>query len=186
VIAIPDFVPHAPVPADLIDAYRDRVPEELVELWQEYGFGTFGEGFVRVIDPRAHEAGIGDVLGKVTKQHIAIPIMVTGFADVVTWDPGDGVTGIMYRVEDTTGLGSTVSTFVKLTVGGGAKHLDRKFDWGLFPRAVATHGALAFDESFVFVPLLSLGGPKDVAHLQPRKTIEAIRTMVELQGVIEH
>ena len=36
------------------------------------------------------------------------------------------------------------------------------------------------------VPLLSLGGPKRVANLKPRKTIEAIRTMLEFQGVIEH
>ncbi len=185
-IEIPDFVPRAPVPPDLIDAYRDRVPEDLVELWRRYGFGTFAEGFVRIIDPRVYEAGIGDILGKVTGWRIAIPIMVTGLADVITWDPGDGVTGIKYRKEDTTGLGSKVSTFVKLTVGGGAQHLERKFDWALFPQAVAKHGALAFDESFVFVPLLSLGGPEDVDHLQPRRTIEAIRTMVELQGIIEH
>ncbi len=185
-IEIPDFVPRAPVPPDLIDAYRDRVPEDLVELWRRYGFGTFAEGFVRIIDPRVYEAGIGDILGKVTGRRIAIPIMVTGLADVITWDPGDGVTGIRYRKEDTTGLGSKVSTFVKLTVGGGAQHLERKFDWALFPQAVAKHGALAFDESFVFVPLLSLGGPKDVDHLQPRRTIEAIRTMVEFQGIIEH
>ena len=145
--------------------------------------GCVHEGFIASC---ANLMGIGDMLGKVTGQRIAIPIMVTGFADVITWDPGDGVTGIKYRVEDTTGLGSKVSTFVKLTVGGGAKHLERKFDWGLFPQAVAKHGALAFDESFVFVPLLSLGGPKDVEHLQPRTTIEAIRTMVEFQGVVEH
>lgn len=126
------------------------------------------------------------MLGKVTGQGIAIPIMVTGLADVITWDPGDGVTGIKYRDADTVGLGSRVSTFVKLTVGGGAKHLARRFDWELFPLAVERQGEPAFDESFVFQPLLSLGGARRVENLHPRKTIEAIRMMVEFQGLIEH
>lgn len=68
----------------------------------------------------------------------------------------------------------------------GAKHLQRVLDWDMFPKAVEAHGQLSFDESFVNVPLLSLGGPKRVENLQPRKTIEAIRMMVEFQGLIEH
>lgn len=50
-VEIADFVPHARVPAETIDAYRGRVPDELVEIWQTYGYGTFGEGFLRIIDP---------------------------------------------------------------------------------------------------------------------------------------
>lgn len=45
-IDIPDFVPHAPVPCDLVDAYRGRVSDEVIEIWERYGFGTFGEGFI--------------------------------------------------------------------------------------------------------------------------------------------
>ncbi|GAA3592179.1 T6SS immunity protein Tdi1 domain-containing protein [Agrococcus terreus] len=185
-IEISDFQQVAPVPAEVVAAYRERVPAEMVEVWERYGFGTFGEGFVRVIDPREYERGVGDCIGRVVGGTESIPLMVTGLADLIVWEPGAGLTGIIYRNGDTRGLGSKVSTFFNLTRSGGAKHLARVLDWSAFPEAVATHGPLAFDESFTYVPLLSLGGPKSVANLEPRKTIEAIRTMVELQGLIEH
>lgn len=185
-IEIPDFEQHAPVPADVIEAYRSRVPEEIVELWERYGYGTFGEGFIRVIDPRAYEDGVGDCIGRVVDSTEAVPVMVTGLADLITWEPGSGLILIRYRDERTAGLGAKVSTFTKILAAGGAKQLERKFDWGMFPKAVAAHGAPAFDESFVYVPLLSLGGQQAVERLQPRKTIEAIRMMVEFQGVVEH
>ena len=36
-VEIADFVPHAPVPESLIEEYAGRVPDELVEVWKEYG-----------------------------------------------------------------------------------------------------------------------------------------------------
>ncbi|WP_404312242.1 DUF1851 domain-containing protein [Agrococcus terreus] len=185
-IPITDFVLHAPVPQTTIDAYRDRVHPEVIELWKTYGFGTFGNGFFRVIDPEAYERGIGDVIGKVTGDRIAIPIMVTGLADLITWDPGHGVVGIVYRDQRTTGIGSDVNAIPDWLDLDGDQYVVDVFDGANFFAAQQVHGPLAFDESFTYVPLLSLGGPKKVENLKPRKTIEAIRTMVELQGLIEH
>jgi hypothetical protein len=34
---IADFVAHAPVPAEIIEEYRSQVPDELVEIWEQYG-----------------------------------------------------------------------------------------------------------------------------------------------------
>lgn len=185
-VEIPDFIEHAPVEPEIIEAYRGRVPDEMISVWQDYGYGTFGEGFVRIINPRTYEDGVGDCIGRVVGGTESIPLMVTGLADLIVWEPGAGLTGIKYRVEDTRGLGSRVSTFFNLTRAGGAKHLERVLDWGVFPKAVALHGPPSFDESFIYVPLLSLGGKPSAEHLQPRKTIEAIRMMVEFQGLIEH
>ncbi len=47
-VEIADFVVHAPVPAEISEEYRGRVPDELVEIWEQYGFGTFAEGFLRL------------------------------------------------------------------------------------------------------------------------------------------
>lgn len=84
-----------------------------------------------------------------------------------------------------SGLGN-LRTFLMLTKAGGAKHLSRVFNWDVFPDAVAAHGELPYDESFVYVPLLSLGGRADVANLRKRDTITAIQNIVEIQGVIGH
>lgn len=185
-IEIPDFVEHAPVDPDVIAAYRDRVPPELVEIWEQYGYGTFGEGFIRVINPAVYEAELGDRLGKTQGDGIAIPVMVTGLGDVITWEPSmGGLIALMFRSNRGAGLGK-VSSFLTLTRAGGARHLARVLDWGVFPQAVATQGVPDFDESFIFVPLPSMGGPGTVDTLQKRPTISAIQVMVDLQGPIGH
>lgn len=60
-VEIADFVPHARAPAETIDAYRGRVPDELVEIWQTYGYGTFGEGFLRIIDHSQRQPAPGEL-----------------------------------------------------------------------------------------------------------------------------
>ncbi len=184
-IELPDFVHHAPVPQRIIELYRDRVPEELVELWQHYGYGSFGGGFVRVIDPELFETAIGDRIGTAAGDMPSIPIMVTAMADVIVWEAGLGVTGLMFRVGESAGLGSRVSTFLKLSVGGGPKHFARRLDWEPYPEAVERHGVPAYDQSFVHVPLLSLGGSRTVDSLQQRQTVTAIELMLDMQGPIE-
>lgn len=185
-IDISDFVPQGPVDPETVESYRGRVPDEVIGLWQRYGYGTFGKGFFRLIDPGVYERGIGDVLGKVTGEATSVPIIVTGLADVITWEAPDGVTAIRYRLGDTRGVGYTFETMIKLVEMDGEEELSETYDWDLFPQAVQAHGAPAFDESFVFVPLLSLGGERRVENMRARRSIEAVRTMVEFGGVIEH
>ena len=48
-VEIADFVVQGPVESEVVEAYRGRVPDELVEVWEQYGYGSFGEGFLRVI-----------------------------------------------------------------------------------------------------------------------------------------
>ena len=52
--------------------------------------------------------------------------------------------------------------------------------------AVAAHGELPYDQSFIFVPLLSMGGEAKVENLHKRDTIASIQVAVDLQGVIGH
>lgn len=182
-IEIADFVVHAPVPAEVIDEYRGRVPDELVEIWEQYGYGTFGEGFLRVIDPKLYETEVGDCIGKTQGDGIAIPIMVTGLGDLITWEPSLGIVAIQYRLGTTYGLGTRFRSVFRLVEDG---LILSRLRAEIFPEAVAAHGELPYDESFIFVPLLSLGGQAKVENLHKRKTIAAIQVAVDLQGVIGH
>ena len=184
-VEIADFVPHAPVPREIVDEYRGRVPDELIEVWETYGYGTFGEGFLRIIDPNLYEAEVGDCIGKTQGDGIAIPVMTTGLGDLITWEPSAGVIGILYREIRTVGLGS-MDAFLTLTYLDGAEHLSDTLNWDIFPEAVAAHGELPYDQSFIFVPLLSMGGEAKVENLHKRDTIASIQVAVDLQGIIGH
>ncbi len=39
-----DFKLHNKVPSELIEKYKNMVPKEIIDLWQDYGFGTFMAG----------------------------------------------------------------------------------------------------------------------------------------------
>lgn len=182
-IQIADFDTHAPVPQSIIEEYRGRVPDELVEIWETYGYGSFAGGFLRVIDPKLYEAEVGHCIGHTQGDRVAIPIMVTGLGDLITWESGRSVIGILYRLGDTYGIGASVKTLLTLV-----RHnlLVESLKAEIFADAVAAHGELPFDESFIFVPLLSLGGKPKVENLKKRQTISAIQMMVEFQGIIGH
>ncbi|TDC61375.1 DUF1851 domain-containing protein [Micromonospora sp. KC207] len=185
-IEVADFVPHAPVEPEVIEEYRGRVPDDLVEIWERYGYGTFAEGFLRVINPKVYEDEVGDCIGKTQGDGIAIPIMVTGLGDLITWEPSAGVIGILYRLGRTVGLNTTLHNFLFMVDLDGPEELSDNLHWDIFPKAVAAHGELPYDESFIFVPLLSMGGQAKVENLHKRKTIAAIQVAVDLQGVIGH
>uniref|UniRef100_UPI0028E8AE3D GAD-like domain-containing protein n=1 Tax=Microbacterium aurum TaxID=36805 RepID=UPI0028E8AE3D len=182
-VEIADFVPHAPVPREIVDEYRGRVPDELIEVWENYGYGTFGEGFLRIIDPKLYEAEVGDCIGKTQGDGIAIPVMTTGLGDLITWEPSVGFIAIMYRLGDTQALGRTFEGLI-LFLEDEILLEDLKAE--IFPEAVAAHGELPYDQSFIFVPLLSMGGKAKVDNLHKRDTIASIQVAVDLQGIIGH
>ncbi|QCR20494.1 GAD-like domain-containing protein [Agrococcus sp. SGAir0287] len=190
-IEIKDFVQHAPVAQATIDRYRGRVPDDLIDIWQRYGYGSFGDGFFRVIDPDLYLERLGDGLGRVGddgEPATSIPIYATGLADLICWEPEpDSVTALLFRDQRLTGLGRQIKTmFTILNYDGIEKYGTDALDWGMYQKAVEAHGTLSYDQSFTYVPLLSLGGEQSVEHMRKRETIPAIQVYLEFQGPIEH
>ena len=46
-----DFVKFSDVDNSLIQKYQELLPPEIISLWQNYGFGTFHNGYFKVINP---------------------------------------------------------------------------------------------------------------------------------------
>ena len=51
-----DFVKIAEVNESLIQKYKELVPSEIITIWKEYGFGTFRNGYFKVINPDDYKA----------------------------------------------------------------------------------------------------------------------------------
>ena len=109
--------------------------------------------------------------------------MTTGLGDLITWEPSVGFIAIMYRLGDTQALGRTFEGLI-LFLEDEILLEDLKAE--IFPEAVAAHGELPYDQSFIFVPLLSMGGKAKVDNLHKRDTIASIQVAVDLQGIIGH
>jgi hypothetical protein len=51
-----DFNAISAVSNELINKYKTKLPEEVIMIWQEYGFGTFYNGYLKVINPDEYKS----------------------------------------------------------------------------------------------------------------------------------
>ena len=72
-------------------------------------------------------------------------------------------------------------TFFKLQVSNSR---DDYFDLPLYHEAIEKYGSLDYTQCFGFVPLLVLGGFKDVNHLDKVKMYEHIFLITQFTGSI--
>lgn len=172
-----NFVKVADMPQEVIKKYKNQVPAELVQIWQEDGLGTFLDGYLKVINPDDYLELLRD---SYFRGDIAIPIFVTAFGDIITWEENAYVGIVQYNIQDLDIMIKRMDRFIEYVDDEDFK--DDYFDIPLYKKAVAKHGQLAYDECFGFVPLLVLGGFKDVDHMDKVKVREHIYLMYQLTG----
>ena len=65
------------------------VDEQILEFMKEYGFGNYGDGIIKLIDPEDYMDSFYKWLGK--EDYSRIPFMMTGFGDLFYFrNLGDG------------------------------------------------------------------------------------------------
>lgn len=173
---IKDFVKVADMPQEVIEKYKDQVPAELVQIWQEDGLGTFLDGYLKVINPDDYLELLQD---SYFRGDISIPMFVTAFGDIVTWEKNEFVGIVKYNLQDCDIIIKSLKYFLQYLDNS---YVTDNFELDLYRQAVSKHGQLAYDECFGFVPLLALGGFKDVDHMEKVKVLEHIYLMYQLTG----
>ena len=178
--ALKDFKFHSKISEETIKKYQGRIPDELMEVWKNYGYGSFYNGYLKIINPDEYQEILEESYfnGK-----ISIPIFATGFGDIITWRSGEFVTLIIYRKNDIDVLVAGFEFFFGDLMTG--KVLIRRLDKGLYEEALSRYGTLEYDECFGFVPLLPLGGSEKVDNLEKVKILPHIDLITQMVGRIE-
>lgn len=76
-----DFEKKESVDKELIKKFQTILPTDILNIWENYGFGSIYNGFLKVINPM-------DYLGFVKDTFFVddtIPIMVTATGEVIAW-----------------------------------------------------------------------------------------------------
>lgn len=162
---------------EVIEKYRDRVSEDVVNIWQNYGTGSFCDGYFRIINP-------DDYIELVKETYFdgenVVPIFVTPFADVLVLGEDDYIGMIKYKNHDFNIINRGIDTFFEYLQkyeGFWKDYFDRDF----YKKARDKFGSLKNDESYGFSPLLCMGGRKalkNVDIVNTRVHIELISQMV--------
>lgn len=78
-----NFEKEANVNEEMIKKFKELLPEELIEVWIKYGFGSVLNGYLKIINPDEYQ----DVINSsYFRSSVAIPIFCTAYGDIITWE----------------------------------------------------------------------------------------------------
>ncbi|MDR3054799.1 MAG: DUF1851 domain-containing protein [Zoogloeaceae bacterium] len=149
-----------------LEHYRDKLPAELLSFWTQYGFGSYGNGLIKIIKPSDYMDSFYPWIGG--EDFKKLPIIVTGFGDVFYYrkltdtDEDVSLLDIHYRKTSVCcwSLRSFFDDFITQK-----KVADELLKAQLFEQATEKFGQLNEEDIFFFVPALALGGAENIQYV---------------------
>lgn len=78
---------------EIIQKYKNKLPTELILFWQQYGFGIFLNGYLKIVNPNIYQDIFDEAYDNEENQ---VVIAVTGLGDILAWDKIGGWINIFY------------------------------------------------------------------------------------------
>jgi hypothetical protein len=179
----------------VIKKYTNILPHALINIWKEYGFGSFAKGFLKTINPDEFQELLNETY---IKNSNPIPILATALGDIMTYDVAyfgkekekcHCINTVHYKDGDDCLVSPVLSLddddffSEELT---DSNHYKNILFWGPYLEAVKVYGIIPeYDECYGYVPLLGLGGNATVNNLQIVKIKEHIMLIKEMVGAIQ-
>ncbi len=174
-----DFKKEKEMPKEVIEKYRNLVPKEMIEIWEKYGLGSFLNGYLRVINPDDYKELVEETY---FRGNVAIPIFITAFADVVTWEEDELIGMIEYKTLDVNAIWEGMDNFFELL--SNKRFLEKNFELEMYNKALKLYGEVGYEDCYCFVPVIPVGGKK-IENLQKGKAFTHIEVIVYLMGRVE-
>jgi hypothetical protein len=174
------------VPTSSMERYRGRLPNQLLEYWNEHGWCGYADGIFWLVNPQEYEGVVeswleGTKFEKFDNYHL---IARGAFGDLYLWGEKTGaslkITSILSRYTTHT----SIYTGDEMDKGLRSFILSRNVDsndYGdLFKPAKKKLGTLRHDEMYGFVPALMFGGPDTLDHLEKVKAVEHLTLLSQI------
>ncbi|SHM57782.1 T6SS immunity protein Tdi1 domain-containing protein [Gracilibacillus kekensis] len=175
-----NFNKYETVDESITSRYKEKLPAELIEVWDKYGFGTVLNGFLKVINPEEYL----DILERCyIRYEQAIPIFTTAMGDIIVWEKNKYVNLLNFRKGQVHVVASGFDFF--LDDLNDDEFMNEELMWEPYPEASSKYGTPEYDECFGYTPLLSLGGSEKVENLKKVKLKEHILIITEFMGPIQ-
>ncbi|MCD7742143.1 MAG: DUF1851 domain-containing protein [Ruminococcus sp.] len=169
----------AAAPEEIIKKYSSTLPKTLIEIWKSQGFGTIMDGYLKIINPDEY----ADIFNNsYYRSDVAIPIIVTAFGDIITWEKNKYVGIVQYRYGKSDLMITRFDLFLMLLKDNS--FTKQYFNLEMYKDAISLYGKPNYDECFGFVPILAIGGSEKVDNLKIVKTKEHIALIAEIIGEV--
>jgi hypothetical protein len=156
-----------PVSESIIEVYKEKVSNHLIDLWKSDGFGNYNDGLIELINPKDFEPTLQTWLGRKVENYV--PFAISGFGELFYYrkltesDEDICMIDIQYRKIETL-VWSLESFFENFLTNEENRKKWLRED--LFNQAVAEQGGLAINEIFTFTPVLAMGGALETKYLK--------------------
>jgi len=157
---------------DTLTKYRGKLPDRLLEYWQEYGFCGFQDGLFWIVNPEDFEGTLDTWLENtdIPQQDNFHVIARNAFGELYVWGEK---TGLKYEItpanawviekkgnEKDIANNNALDSIQEFFYLQKPKYMDEydNEENPLFEPCKILHGALAYDEMYAFEPALFLGG----------------------------
>ena len=175
------FKKYKDVDEVILEKYKNILPDELLRAWKKYGFGTILNGYIKIVNPMDYQ----DILdASYFAAPVSIPIMVTAFGDIITWEDSRYLVLVKYKNSAIKVISANFKYFWGDLITS-SRFKSEIFEFDKYDEALKLKGPLEFDECYGYVPLLGLGGSEEVSNLSKVKIREHILLITELVGRIE-
>ncbi|MEC0276077.1 T6SS immunity protein Tdi1 domain-containing protein [Peribacillus frigoritolerans] len=174
------FILEEKIDKEVIDKYKEKIPEQITEIWRQYGFGSILKGYLKLVNPDVFEELLKDVY---IRSEVAIPLFATSMGDIIVWEKGRYLNLLNFRKGNVNVISAGFNFF--LDDLNDNSFIVEELEWNPYPEAVDKYGEPDFDECFGYTPLLGLGGPDKVENLKKVKLMEHIYLITQFMGPIE-
>ena len=164
---------------ELLQRYKTILPDELIEIWEDNGLARLMGGYLKVVNPEDYQELLKETY---YRGNISVPILVTAFGDIVTFEEGQYIGMVKYKNGNFVMLAKNFKRFIQNL--GDDYFLEKYFQIPQYIEAVNKLGKLEQDECFGYVPLLGLGGSEKIQNLKKVKIREYIELISQLVGKI--
>ncbi len=163
-----------------IESFKGKLPNKLLEFWQQFGFCGFKKGLFWIVDPSKYELILSSWIGdtEIIKNDTYYVIARSGFGDLYLWGTK---TGFKYLIKTRngwiiekdgaeTGINKGESDF-EMQIFFATQEVEwpdiKDINTGklLFNKTVKKFGTLKENEVFGFEPALFLGGEQTLDKL---------------------
>lgn len=148
----------------ILEFGKKTLPKEVIELWTNYGFGNYGNGIIKIVDPRDYMGSFYKWIGK--ENFNKIPIAITAFGDIFFYDKTNDTISFLdihYRKIDLC-TDTCQEFFDKFLVNEKIRITLLKEK--IFNDALNKIGKLLNNEIYIFLPALILGGNETTENMK--------------------
>lgn len=164
---------------DLIKKYEAILPNEVLEIWENYGLANLLDGYLRVINPEDYKVLLDETY---FRSEVSVPIITTAFGDIITIEEGEYIGIVRYKNGTFGMLAKSFKRFMQFITDD--YFVGKYLQISQYEEAVKKLGKLKQDECFGYVPLLGLGGSEKVENLSKVNTRVHIEIITQLVGRI--